>query len=206
MNLPAHDRDQTFNAPTIPVELRALSEPSFLLPGENRWEFEMIQKMMIEEVRPESNIEWLWTLDLIELSWEILRYRRLKQRVLTQYRHAAIKAILLRLDGAGIPAGDVQYLELQVGRSVAEWRDNPQAADEIDARLRGHGFDDSAVNAELFCQARGVFGMFDDLMHAAQNRRMVLLREITSRRELSQRLAKFQIRPDAGRTQILNQH
>ena len=121
MNLPAHDRAEPFKAPTIPVELRALSGPSFLLPGENRWEFEMIQKMMIEEVRPESNIEWLWTLDLIELSWEILRYRRLKQRVLTQYRHAAIKAILLRLDGAGIPVGDLQYLELQVGRSAAEW-------------------------------------------------------------------------------------
>ena len=77
MNFQAHDRDEPF---TIPVELRALSGPSFLLPGEHRQEFEMIQKMMIEEVRPESNIEWLWTLDLIELSWEILRYRRLKQR------------------------------------------------------------------------------------------------------------------------------
>jgi hypothetical protein len=72
------------------------------------------------------------------------------------------------LDGAGIPVGDMQYLELQVGRSVAEWRDNPQAADEIDARLRRHGFDDSTVNTELFCQTRGVFGMLDDLMHAAQ--------------------------------------
>ena len=92
------------------------------------------------------------------------------------------------------------------GRSAAEWRDNPQAADQIDARLRRRGFDDSAVNAELFCQARAVFGMFDDLMHAAQNRRLVLLREINSRRELSQRLAKFQSRPDARRTQILNQH
>ena len=206
MNLPAHDRDEPFKAPTIPVELRALSEPSFLLPGEKRQEFEMIQKMIIEEVRPESNVEWLWTLDLIELSWEILRYRRLKQRVLNEYRHAAIKAILLRLDGAGIPVEDLQYLELQVGRSAAEWRDNPQAADEIDARLRRHGFDDRAVNAELFCQARAGFGMFDDLMHAAQHRRRVLLREITSRRELSKRIAKFQSRPDAGRTQILNQH
>src|SRR5207253_8617638 len=104
------------------------------------------------------------------------------------------------------PVEDLQYLELQVGRSAAEWRDNPQAADEIDARLRRHGFDDSAVNAELFCQARGVFGMFDDLMHAAQNRRMVLLREINSRRELSKRVAEFRSRPEAGRTQILNQH
>jgi hypothetical protein len=170
---------EPFKSPAIPPELRAFSEPSFLLPGENRREFEMIRKMIIDEVRPQTNIEWLWTLDLVELSWEILRYQRLKQRVLEEYRHAAIKAILLRLEGAGLPAGNLQYLELQVGRSAAEWRDNPQAADEIDARLRRHGFDDNAVNAEIFCQVRGPFGMFDDLMHSAQ--RIVLLREINSR-------------------------
>jgi hypothetical protein len=90
----------------------------------------MIRNMIIQEVRPETNIEWLWTLDLVERSWEILRYQRLKQRILEGYRHAAIKAILPRLEGAGIPAGDLQYLELQVGRSAAEWRDNPQAVDE----------------------------------------------------------------------------
>jgi hypothetical protein len=31
-----------------------------------------------EKAQPESFIEWLWTSDLIELSWEILRYRRFK--------------------------------------------------------------------------------------------------------------------------------
>jgi hypothetical protein len=206
LNFQEHDRNEPFDAPKIPVELRAFCEQSFLLPGENQQDFEMIQRMMIEEVRPVTNIEWLWTLDLVELSWEILRYRRLKQRVLQEYRHSAIKAILLRLEGAGIPAGNLQFLELQVGRSAAEWRDNPQAADEIDARLRRHGFDDSAVNAEIFCQVRGAYAMLNDLMHSAQNRRMILLREITSRRGFSKRLGKFQTRPDAGRREILNQH
>jgi hypothetical protein len=192
-------------APTIPVELKPFFEPCVLLPGENRQEFEIVQNMMIEEVRPETNIEWLWTIDLIELSWEILRYRCLKQRILLEHRHLAIKAILMRLDGAGIPARDLQNLELQVSRSAMEWRDDPQAASEIEARLRRNDFEDSAVNAELFCQTRGTFAMFDDLMHAAQNRRMVLLREITSRRELSKRPVKLQSRPGASRTEISSQ-
>jgi hypothetical protein len=199
-----HVGDKPYDS-SIPVELRAFCEQSFLLPGENRQDFEMIQRMMIEEVRPETNIEWLWTLDLVELSWEILRYRGLKQRVLQEYRHSAIKAILLRLEGAGIPTENLQYLELQVGRSAAEWRDNPQAADEIDARLRRHGFDDNAVNAEIFCQIRGSFAMFDDLMQSAQNRRIVLLREINSRREFSKRLGNFRSRLDDGRNRILSQ-
>jgi hypothetical protein len=190
----------------MPVELRAFANRPAVLPGENVEELEMVQRMMIEEVRPETNMEWLWTLDLIELSWEILRYRRLKQRVLEDCRQSAIAAILLRLDGAGIQARDFQHLEFQIGRSAAEWRDDPQAAADIEARLRRHGFDDTAVDAEVFYQARVLFGMFDDLMHAAQARRMVLLREITSRRELSKGSTKARSRADAGATRLLNSH
>jgi hypothetical protein len=198
LNLQPHDRDVTLNALTLPLELNDFSELTFLLPGENRQEFEIIRNMMIDEVRPQTNIEWLWTLDLIELSREILRYRLLKQRVLHEHRYAAIKAILLRLDGAGIPARDLEYQKLQAGRSAAEWRDNPQAGDEIEARLRRHGFDETSINAELFCQARAAFATFDALLHTAQDRRIRLLREINSRRELAKRTVRS--RPEPVRT------
>jgi hypothetical protein len=52
LNLQQHHRDGTSNALTIPLELSAFSAPSFLLPGENRQEFEIIRRMMINEVRP----------------------------------------------------------------------------------------------------------------------------------------------------------
>jgi len=86
---------------SIPAELQAFSEPCDLLPGESRRDFEAIRQRMVDDVQPQTNIEWLWTLDLLELSWEILHYRSLKQRVSAEYRHSAIRAILLRLDGEG---------------------------------------------------------------------------------------------------------
>ena len=61
----------TCGALTVPDELRPFSEPSFLLPGENLHEFEAIRQMMVEDIQPATNIEWLWALDLVELSWEI---------------------------------------------------------------------------------------------------------------------------------------
>jgi hypothetical protein len=42
-----------------------------LLPGESLHEFEAIRQMIVDDVQPETNIEWLWTPDLVELSWEI---------------------------------------------------------------------------------------------------------------------------------------
>jgi hypothetical protein len=37
---------------------------------------------MIDEVSPQSNIEWLWTIDLIALSWDVLRFRSLRDKCL----------------------------------------------------------------------------------------------------------------------------
>jgi hypothetical protein len=49
--------------------------------------------MMTDEVRPESFIERLWTLDLVELSSEILRYRQLKNRMHEADRSIAVEAV-----------------------------------------------------------------------------------------------------------------
>jgi len=163
------------------------SEESLLLPGENFRDFEAIRQMMVDDIQPESNIEWLWTLDLVELSWEILRYRRLKTRILNAHRAAAIEAILLRLDGAGMPAEAMPIVQIKAKRTASEWRDDPEAAIDIEARLYRSGIDSIDLNAEVFVQAREVFQMFDQLIQLAQNRRMGLLREISVRREFARR-------------------
>ena len=83
---------------------RSLSAPAelmFLMGShvccQEKRDFEALRLMMIEEIRPETKIEWLWLLDLVERSWEILRYRRLKQRML-DVREAAIACILHRIN------------------------------------------------------------------------------------------------------------
>jgi hypothetical protein len=63
--------------------------------------------------------------------------------------------------------------------------DDPTAAAEIEARLASHGIDAASVNIEVFVQARDLFVMFDSLMHSAQSRRILLVREIAARRAVS---------------------
>ena len=143
--------------------------------------------MIVDDIQPQTNIEWLWTLDLVELSWEILRYRHLKKRILDLHRVAAIKSILERLDGEGMPAEATPMVQMQAKRTAAEWRDDPDAAIDIEARLRRRGFDNIDINAEVFVRARESFEMFDHLIYLAQNRRIGLLREISLRREFARR-------------------
>jgi hypothetical protein len=176
---------------SVPAVLRSLADPSGLLPGENRRDFEAIRQMMIDDIEPETNLEWLWIFDLVELSWEILRYRSLKQKILQASRVSAIESILQRLDGAGMPEHALQNMRLQTMRNAAEWSDHPKAAMEIESRLERHGIDVVAINAEVFIQTRDTFALFDGLLHSAQSRRIILLREINARRDLAQRAQKI---------------
>jgi hypothetical protein len=89
-------------APTMPAIFQAFSRPAPLLPGENLHDFESIRAIIINDINPQSGLEWLWTMDLIDISWDIVRYRSLRQKVLETYREVAIESVLQRLDLAGI--------------------------------------------------------------------------------------------------------
>ena len=58
---------------------RSKNHRAGFLGGKTRIRFEVIRQMIIEDVGPRTILEWLWTMDLVELSWEILRYRRLRE-------------------------------------------------------------------------------------------------------------------------------
>jgi hypothetical protein len=110
---------------------------------------------------------------------------------LQEHRPAAIKAILVRLDGAGMPATDFARLAIQSGALRRGMAPGSDAALEIEA----HGFNETSINAELFCQAGDAFGTFDALLHRSQDRRIRLLRKINSRRDFSNPLAKRSTAP-----------
>jgi hypothetical protein len=47
---------------------------------------------ILQEIDPKSGIERLWAADLVELSWDIVRYRALRQKMLKLRRQDAIAA------------------------------------------------------------------------------------------------------------------
>ena len=168
----------------IPARLQPFAEPA-LLPGENRHNYDIMRQLIIDDILPATNIEWLLTFDLVELSWEILRYRRLKHRVLEAHRERAIAAVLQHIDGAGLPDHAASTVGLRSRQTAAQWRDDPVAAFEIEHRLHALGCDAATLDAETFLQAREAFATFDLLMQSAQHRRIVLLRELNGRRYTS---------------------
>jgi hypothetical protein len=100
---------------------------------------------MIEGVRRESYIEWLWTLDLVDLSRDIPRYRQLKTRILEAHRVAAVEAILTRVDGEGMSVEAMPVVRHHARRATSEWRNDLEPAIESEARLVRGGFDQIGI-------------------------------------------------------------
>jgi hypothetical protein len=167
---------------TIPSLFQRLLQPTSLLPGESLGDYEQLRDSIIEEVEPQSGIEWLWAADLVDLSWDIIRYRALRQKALEVRRRDAIEAMLRRIDLPGIPQAFLPFARDRTKENAEQWRNDPTAGAEIEARLIDQGIDDGSLNAELLIQTRELFILFDNLIQSAQTRRVLLLREINRRR------------------------
>jgi hypothetical protein len=79
------------------------------------------------------------------------------------------------VEGLGLPADATLAMQAHTRQNALQWREDPDAAAEIEAHLKKLGFDAVAMNAEVYVQARDQLEMFDHLMQRAQQRRMVLL-------------------------------
>jgi hypothetical protein len=99
-----------------------------------------------------------------DLSWDIIRYRALRQKVLETCRQAAVESALQRLDLAGISQEFLPSARDYTKQNAIQWREDPEAAAEIETRLASNGTDTESIYLQ------------------AQNRRVVLLREISGRR------------------------
>ena len=166
----------------VPAVFDRVVQPAFLMPGESLSDYEAIRDMVVEEIAPQSGIEWLWVADLVELSWDIVRYRMLRQKMLEVRRQDAIEAMLQRVDLPGIPREHKQLAQAHTRLNAEAWKADPAVAAEIEHRLEKHGIDEGSINSEVLVQSQELLLLFDGLMQSAQNRRILLLREINRRR------------------------
>jgi hypothetical protein len=181
MNAP-FNAAQNLPLSNLPAELEFLSPPPLLLPGESLKKYELMRQAIFADLAPQTAIEWLFAIDVVELSWEIQRYRLLRHKLLEHYREKAVEQTLCHIDLAELPPEMEDAARYHIRRNAQSWRMDPTAAREIDARLATYGYDMNAINTQVYLQARDVFVAFEALLNSAQNRRMSLLREMNNRR------------------------
>jgi hypothetical protein len=178
MNASSVNWPQPRRVPVLPPQFEALCPPPQLLPGENIEHYRGLQLAIFEDFNPGSAIEWLLAIDIAELSWEMQRYRLLRQRLLGAYRQNAIENTLRRIDVAGVPAECRDTAEKYTIKNALDWRLDAAAAADIEARLASYGFDQHTLNMEAYVQARELLMLFESLLNGAQLRRLLLVKEL----------------------------
>jgi hypothetical protein len=78
-------------AAVSPDDLATLAPTPTLLPGESLERYQFMRQAILADIAPQSAIEWLPVTDIIELSWEIERYRSLRRNVLDIFGRRRLK-------------------------------------------------------------------------------------------------------------------
>lgn len=163
-----------------------------LLPGETEQQFVNLLLLMVIDIKPLSNIEWICASDLSHLLWDIQRYRRWKNAVIMQNRAGAVQEALLKTDPDYQLLGPQPLILVNAKLEAAKWHnDSPERA-ALNARLEKNGYDVDAINAAAFIQGLLPLSTIERFLASARNQVNVLLRKMSIRREFARRARAFE--------------
>jgi hypothetical protein len=147
--------------------------PAPLLPGEQEAEYATHVARIVAAAQPRDAIEDLLSRDVIDLSWEVLRLRRLKAGLLRAAVSNSIYRVMRRLG----------YEDLDAWKLTANWAAERKAArKEVAGALRTAQLTMDDVMAETLEDKIDSFERFDRLLASLEARRNNALREIERHR------------------------
>jgi hypothetical protein len=155
--------------------------PAPLLPTEAEADYRGVAARIVALAQPKDPIEEFLTRDVVDLTWEILRSRRLKGGLLRAAVSKGVHRILLTIGygrGQWGPGNDsVDYF-------AEKWASgNADRRREFEEILKNSGFTMDEVMAEAFAAVIDPFERIDRLLASAEARRNNALREIDRHRE-----------------------
>jgi hypothetical protein len=147
--------------------------PAPLLPGEQEAEYATHVARIVAAAQPRDAIEDLLTRDVIDLSWDVLRLRRLKAGLLRGAISSSIYQVMCRLG----------YEDDFAGELAANWAAGKKAAQRtVAAALQKAQLTMEDVMAETLQDKIDSFERFDRLLASSETRRNNALREIERHR------------------------
>ena len=147
--------------------------PPLLIKGEDGAAYQEVLARISRAVKPKDFLEEIWVRDVTDLTWEILRMRRLKSALLASAMSNTLPQILA-------PALD--YME---ARDLSrQWAlGHRQAVKQVSKLLSRMGLTSDALVAEALVAKIGTVERIDQMLTNAEVRRNAALREIERHRK-----------------------
>lgn len=156
------------------------------LPGESEDDFFCLFDMMVLEVMPDAEIEWLWTIDLTWSLFEMQRYRRWKDAIILTGRSEALERALVRTNPAAAELGVTPSIRAMARSDSKVLQTNPNDR-ALNDRLNRQGYDDVTINAEAFIHSAAAIAVVEKFLASARHNAVATLREVKLHREFAKR-------------------
>jgi len=157
----------------------ALFGPALLLTGEDRDAWEKLHAAICSTVEPADIFERMWTRDIVDHEWSILRLRRLSAGLISATMQQGLENVLRPLMSRGIGRLDDSDVKILAWRFTHQ---DEEAIKEVNGLLEAAGQSWDAVLAETMTINVENIERFDRMCTIAEARRDAALREIGRRR------------------------
>jgi hypothetical protein len=171
------------SAINAPEEIRRFLEDPPVVGNETVQDYYAFFAAIAASVKPVDPIDWLFTKDVVDLSWHIRRERKIIADVL---KLAQTKVILALLKATCDEPGAAQkafYRIFDAAEDASRWANDPKGRKEIETRLAKAGHPPSATLAQAYIDAALQIDAVDRRIAGYEVRRIALLREIERRSE-----------------------
>jgi hypothetical protein len=156
--------------------LLAMSGPPPLLPGESESEYENLLLQVLRRARPGDIVEEIWSSDIVNLTWEIWRIRRMMSKLIREAIAEILPSILSPITKADAHSEWMKAL-------IKGWAPNrPSAIRRVEKYLASANVSFDVVNAHAFLSEIDNVERLDRLITIAEARRNAAIREIDRHR------------------------
>lgn len=145
---------------------RGLYSSLNVLQTESSSDFAQLLADFIQDIRPANAFEKTCVHDITSDTWDIMRYRRIKNGRLNNALKSALTKILCRLEFTRSAAENL----------ASQWLYFPESKRQVMSLLQEAGFDESAIEAEAFRlvadDLRNIYQMLDAAQDPEINRQI----------------------------------
>lgn len=144
------------------------------MEGEDRVAYDNLSAEIFDDIRPKDALEFIWAREIIDLTWEILRYRR----------HVIALFATRASDGLSRTLSPYVRNFLKLQELVTEWAQKKEDAVLVVDQILDHmQLGKEAIAAETFRSLLSEMETIMRLQSITEARRINIFREIDRRRE-----------------------
>lgn len=164
--------------PAVPPDIAEFLGDRPIVNGESAEQYDKLLSRLAAFIKPIDTIEWIWTKDITDASWEARRARRLRDQMLDLGRFKAMKRVAENIlqEKRAVP----EFGKL-VDKTVAEWM-GPGGEAVMTEFLAKRDLDPSAIAAEAFLIRSQPYEQLERIATAADKRRDAAFRDIARHR------------------------